>query len=146
MSIKTRIRNLKKFRKNLNVIIGNSFKENEHILIDANVEDQLFEKGIDNKGEKLLPYSPITIKDKKEKGQPTNRTTTRDTGKFHASFFQKVQKLTIEYGATDSKAGEIIERYGDQIYGLTDENLSDFIHTIVKDDIIKAFRAELRKG
>ena len=43
-----------------------------------------------------------------------------DTGAFHKSFLLKREKDSVEMLASDAKTGELIERYGKDILGLTD--------------------------
>ena len=60
-------------------------KDTQDFLIDT-LQDQLFTTGEDGDGVSLGNYSPITIKIKKRKGQPTDRITLKDTGAFYDSY------------------------------------------------------------
>ncbi len=60
-------------------------KDTQDFLIDT-LQDQLFTTGEDDDGVSLGDYSPITVKIKKRKGQPTDRITLKDTGAFYDSY------------------------------------------------------------
>ena len=100
-------------------------KKNEYVITDMNSEDQLYEKGINRLGVNIMdyaPYSPLTIEIKKEKGQPYNRVTLRDEGDFEQSFYVESNKQKFTIKAADWKTEDLIQRYGRQILGLTEEN------------------------
>jgi hypothetical protein len=106
-------------------LIQSIILENEYVITDMNSEDQLYEQGINRLGVNIMdyaPYSPLTIEIKKEKGQPYNRVTLRDEGDFEQSFYvgADTQQFTIK--AADWKTEDLIQRYGRQILGLTEEN------------------------
>lgn len=99
--------------------------ENEYVITDMNSEDQLYEQGINRLGVNIMdyaPYSPLTIEIKKEKGQPYNRVTLRDEGDFEHSFYVEADTQQFTIKAADWKTEDLIQRYGRQILGLTEEN------------------------
>lgn len=107
-------------------------------IIDANAEEQLFEQGINRLGVDIIdymPYSPLTISIKEEKGQPTNRVTLRDEGNFESSFYLEVGDKQFEIKASDFKTEDLIKKYGRQILGLTDENIAVLIWKYVYPDL-----------
>lgn len=109
-------------------------KDNDNIAIDLNTDSQLFDKGIDSKGNSLPgPYAPFTIDEKKVKNQPTDRITLRDTGEFHDGFFMRTTSFPIEIDSSDSKTGELKSQWGDDIFGLTNESQSEFNDHILPD-------------
>ena len=75
------------FFENIDSIIFDITKEKEtqDFLIDV-LQDQLFTTGEDGNGLSLGEYSPITVKIKQSKGQPTDRITLKDTGAFYNSY------------------------------------------------------------
>lgn len=133
-------RNLKEFQRSLPEIVLESVKANENEVIDLNTEEQLFQQGIGADGQPLTPtYRPLTISIKQSKGQPTDRVTLRDEGDFHRSFFISYGNDSFALGASDSKAQKLEKKYGKEIFGLTDQSLSDAIQ-IVKPDIFSKSR------
>ena len=106
-------------------LIQSIILENEYIITDMNSEDQLYEQGINRLGVNIMdyaPYSPLTIEIKKEKGQPYNRVTLRDEGDFEQSFYVEADRQQFTIKAADWKTEDLIQRYGRQILGLTEEN------------------------
>ena len=92
-------------------------------IIQMNTEDQLFDKGIDSKGESLGEYSPFTIELKKLDGQRYDHITLKDEGDFYKSFRVSVNKVTIEITADPIKDGNnLFDDFGEDIIGLTDES------------------------
>lgn len=106
-------------------LIQSIILENEYVITDMNSEYQLYEQGINRLGVNIMdyaPYSPLTIEIKKEKGQPYNRVTLRDEGDFEHSFYVEADTQQFTIKAADWKTEDLIQRYGRQILGLTEEN------------------------
>jgi len=102
----------------------------------------LFAEGSDAEGNLLQSYHPITIEYKEMVGQPTDRTTLRDTESFHNSFFLDASKFPLRISATDSKQGELMDKYGEDIFGLDDESQAEFNEYIL-DDIQETLKKAL---
>jgi hypothetical protein len=134
------IAGLKSLPERLNETMVTVIKENETIIVELNSEEQLFEQGITRQGVHIsdyAPYSPVTIEIKKEKGQPTNRVTLRDEGDFEQSFFIEYTDTGFEIKASDWKAANLTIAYGDEIMGLTEENLQELIKQYILPELIK---------
>ena len=115
------------------VIISNILKDAEfqRFIIDLNTEEQLFEKGIDSLGASLGDYSDFTKVVKGIKGQRIDHITLEDTGDFYKSFAIKVQNggfLIVADGQKEDT--NLLEEYGKEVLGLTDENLQIVIDAI----------------
>lgn len=122
------------------VILYRVITENEAYIIDMNAEDQLYEQGINRLGVDIMdyrPYSPLTIQIKEEKGQPTNRVTLRDEGDFESSFYLEINRTQFEIKAADFKTEDLVKKYGRQILGLTDENISSLIWQYIYPDVLE---------
>jgi len=103
--------------------------EVKDMIIDLNTEKQLYEKGINSLGRSLGRYSEITIMIKKFEGKPFDRVTLKDTGDFYRTFKVEVRKGEIVISANTIKDDDdLIEKYGSEIIGLTDENLEKLIN------------------
>ena len=106
---------------------------NEDFILDLN-KSQLNDEGVNAKGEEIMnyaPYSPYTIKLKKGKGQPFDRVTLRDTGKFQAGFKLVVTPKTFRVTSSDGKAPGLIEKYGPYIFGLTPASKEKLIQDVL---------------
>ena len=120
--------------------------DNEAYIIDMNAEEQLFEQGINRLGVEIsdyAPYSPVTIAIKEAKGQPTNRVTLRDEGDFESSFYLEVGDKQFEIKASDFKTEDLIKKYGRQILGLTDENISILIWKYIFPDLMAETKKQI---
>lgn len=96
----------------------------EKEIVEMNTEYQLFKRGENALGVSMktyAPYKPVTIQIKKDKGQPTDRVTLRDTQAFQKSFFIFADNKAAWFKATDKKAQKLYDKYG-EIFGLTVEN------------------------
>lgn len=114
-------------------------QDNEAYIIDMNAEIQLYEQGVNNLGVNIMdyaPYAPLTIAIKKQKGQPTNRVTLRDTGDFYSSFYLEINDAQFEVKAADDKTDSLMRKYGRQILGLTDANIASLIWDYIYPDIM----------
>lgn len=77
-------------------------------------------------------YKPFTIAIKKEKGQPTDRVTLKDTGEFHRSIFVKFTKDTIIIDSDNDLRDKLVEKYGITIFGLTKQNKEALVRILQK--------------
>ena len=137
MNIQQKIKELEKIKVDLPnqaKIISTKYKD---VILDYIREKQLFEKGIDGKGNRLLEYKPFTIAIKKSKGEVYNRTTLHDTG----SFTDKMNLIYTDQNAigifsTDIKAPELIEKYGEAVFILTVDNQKEINEQIFLKNLI----------
>lgn len=120
---------------------SDAITEHEKEILDLN-KKQLYEFGHNPLGISIGSYTPKTIAIKKEKGQPYDRVTLRDTGDFYAAFHLSVDKAGFTISSTDWKTEELLEKYGN-VFGLTEENrlyvawhfLFPFVLNFVKENI-----------
>jgi len=132
----------------LNMVILEAVRDNEHVVIDMNAEKQLFEEGITSHGISIAsyaPYSQVTIDIKRAKGQPVNRVTLRDEGDFQHSFFVYYGSDYFQISASDWKTEELKMLYGDDILGLTEENRQQLTIDIIVPYVLNKLRY-VRKG
>ena len=131
-AIQSMIDALREFRQREGEYILGSVRENEAAVIDMNAEEQLFEKGENRLGVSIAdyrPYSPVTIEEKRMRGQPYNRVTLRDTGDFESSFYIRYSGDSFEITASDGKTDYLVRKYGIEIFGLNRDNLDELIRT-----------------
>ena len=69
---------------------------------------------------------------KKEKGQPTDRVTLKDTGEFHRSIFVKFEGDKIIIDSDNDLRDKLVKKYGATIFGLTKQNKQALIKIIEK--------------
>lgn len=98
------------------------------------MQERLFGTGTNSDGTEIRPfYTRYTQEIKEEKGQPYDRVTLKDTGAFYAAMYAEADGDKVVFGSTDEKTDEdtgdifltqerLEEKYGDRIFGLTEEN------------------------
>lgn len=112
----------------VNRVLEETISENDLVIQSIQVNDQLFEKGEDSKGSIIRPaYTPLTIKIKLSKGQPTDRVTWRDTGKLHKNVKVIARSNEFEIIADVEYANELIEKYGEDVLGIQDDLMKSFL-------------------
>ena len=150
MSFKNKISQIRQVKRRLNDFIGQSALKNSNIIEDAIAQDQLFEKGIDGLRRTLGQYAPSTIQFKRTiagalgRSTRTDHITLKDTGAFHKSIKVKLGSdgLTIDSDPVKEDTN-LLDEFGEEILFLTEENLNDFRHNFLLDDLRTSIRAAL---
>lgn len=144
------IRNLEYRLRKFDEILADSLEEVvrslESVIIDYISQKQLYDKGINGAGVEIMsyaPYRPRTIKNKIRKGQPTNRVTLKDTGKFYNSFRVAFEPGGFRVEATDVKTAKLVEKYGPKIFRLTNENLGSLLRDYIRPILTERLKAQL---
>ena len=134
------------FRDSFVGYVKEELLDNEAIIIDMNVEDQLFEKGITSNNVRIdsyAPYAPLTLAIKKAKNQPTSRVTLRDEGDFHSSFYLEFTDDSFTIKASDEKAEYLEFAYGSDIFGLTPENREELTEYYLRPALLAKLKEHL---
>lgn len=134
---------LQEFEQSIESNIADIVRKYDYIIIDMNVQDQLYERGIDRNGNSLPEYLPITVRVKQTRGQPFDRTTLRDTGEFHRSWTIRIADTFFEIVPEDIKTELLVAKYGEEIIGLTDENFNEFCWEYVYPELLQKLRDSL---
>lgn len=93
--------------------------------------DQLLKRGVDANEEVIGYYSQLTESISNGRKKFNTHYTLKDTGEFFASMFVTVLKDSFIIDADGQKGKDnLFEKYGDEIIGLTDENLQKVIERI----------------
>lgn len=113
-------------------------------LADHNVMN--LEQGKNSSGEFITPHysDPKYYELKKAIGMiPSNGSPDlKLTGDFHEGIFAKTQNNDIFFNSSDSKAGMLQDVYGDEIYGVQENQLID----IIDGDMPETIDKHLMKG
>lgn len=106
-------------------------------IIELNTKNQLYEMGVNSKGESIGDYSIKTIGIKEEKGQITDHVTLNDTGAFYESFSVVLNSsFDFEISANVIKdTSNLIEDWGKEILGLNEDSLK-LLRVKVKEILI----------
>lgn len=138
---------LRKFRDILPDTLIDIIWANRDLIVSTIAETQLYEQGINGRGREIMsyaPYRPSTIKRKIKKGQPTNRVTLRDTGKFHGSMFLVVDEDGFYITSDDEKTKYLIKKYGDEIFRLTNENFNTLLRDVIRRELTKKLKETIQ--
>ena len=118
-------------------------KENSEQIIELNTDNQLYDGGINSDGGLLRPYSPTTILFKRQQGRPYNRTTLFDNGDFYRGFKIKYNYPMLSLYSTDEKSSDLMDKYGDNIFGLTTENSKILNYEIIQPELHEFIKKHL---
>jgi len=119
-------------------------KAKEQFILNLNRNAQLMQ-GIDSKGDKIAPeYKPFTVQIKQLIGQPYDRVTLFYSGKFYAKFKIIYNKdMSFEIISTEQKTPKLMDKYGDDIFGLTKENQQILNEKIILPELWKFLKTYL---
>lgn len=139
---------LRAFRDNLPDMLEEIVKEKEDVIVSAIADDQLYRRGINGMGVKIMsyaPYRPRTIKKKLKKGQPTTRVTLRDTGKFHGMMRVVFDSEGFYVTSDDVKTEFLTAKYGETIFRLADYNLNRILRVHIRREFVKRLKKAIKK-
>jgi len=139
----------------VNAMIEDSFKTPAVIAEVKRLNNEQLDQGIDAKGKQMRTYkakypdvyAKYTIKKKQEKGQPYNRVTLKDTGKFREGLKVKSYPGHASIlGDTNKPKGDMMDNIDvNEALGVTDENKSELIQ-VLRPVLHKAIRNEILKS
>lgn len=139
---------LRAFKDSLPMLLEDIVHDKEDVIVSAIADDQLYRRGINGKGRKIMDYMPYTagtIKNKKRKGQPTTRVTLRDTGAFHESMYVVFDSEGFYITASDEKTQGLVEKYGEEIFRLTDKNFTRIIRSHIRKELVKRLKRAIKQ-
>lgn len=140
------IKFLNDVERDLFPVLQQTINTDRDVIEDFVTEDQLFERGVDGDNKKLRGYARTTIRIKNRKGQPTDRTTLRDTRRFHNSLFVEGFPLAFEVSSDVEYTKYLTtmgNRYGINILKPSIQNMTiffdDFYIPNLKQDVNSKF-------
>lgn len=139
---------LRIFKDSLPTLLEDIVRSKEDVIVSAIADDQLYRRGINGRGEKIMDYAPYaarTIENKKRKGQPTTRVTLRDTGDFHKSMHVIFDSEGFYVTSDDEKAKYLVKKYGGEIYKLTDKNFTRIARSHIRKELVKRLKQAIRR-
>lgn len=145
MIFERQIKFLNELEKQQFQILMTSVNQHDEIIKNYIVELQLFKKGVDRNEKRLKGYAPSTIRYKIRKGQPFDRTTTRDEGDLHASFTVEAFPDYIQFSSDVSHAKYVVQRYGENIFKPTLENMKSFFEKFFIPDFKNYINGQFAK-
>lgn len=139
---------LRAFKDNLPTMLEDIIRDKEDVIVSAIADAQLYRRGINGRGEKIMSYAPYaasTIKKKRKKGQPTTRVTLKDTGAFHESMYVVFDSEGFYIISDDEKTKYLIKKYGKEIFRLTDENFNRILRSHIRKELVKRLKRAIRR-
>lgn len=138
-------RTVSELKSSLNQIVKETFEKNGYVIKEIQTQKQLYQ-GEDSKGSFIRPaYKPMTIRIKMKKGQPTDRVTLKDTGKFYNSIKVIANETFVEVTTSIEYSKELFKKYGDNILGIQEELLRDFAEQYILPNIKHSFNDKLTR-
>lgn len=123
-------------RLNMTELVIEGMEQHPDELADMNRKQM--DEGVLKTGAPITPeYTPLTKFLKAEKGQPFDRVTLQDTGSFKSRMFLKIEGESFDFDSDDSKAGQLKSKYGDEIFGLTDEHKQEAWQDLVQPEVVR---------
>ena len=148
-SLRNLIYRLRKYREILDSELKEEIMRNKDVIINMIITEQLYNLGIEGRGIEIWSYQPYTastIRRKHKKGQPYDRVTLKDTGKFYASLDIVFDDNGFYVTSSDSKAQGLLEKYGKTIFRLTNENLKTLLNDYIRPSLKEKFKAYIQNG
>lgn len=115
-------------------------KDHEAEIVDLNTIQLM--NGLDAKGKSLGEYSSKSYAEFKRRLNPKGVVDLRLEQDFHDSIFLETDKFPVYSNATDSKTGDLIKKYGEDILD-TPEKDKEVVSEIIKPDTISFFQTEV---
>ncbi len=140
-----KIKAVKQFQKRTDEIVLDAIEEQKHIVFAMNFHDQLDQDGVNSDNVQLQsynPYSPAYLKRKQQQRKYRGYVDLRQEGNFAQSGKLNRRPKEIEIDNTDFKKDYLVGMYGEEILGLTDDNLEIMKEEFVQPKLVE----ELRKA
>jgi hypothetical protein len=136
-TLKKSIASLKRFRFEAELL--RILRDNDNLIIDLNTDDQLFKFGIDSEGNKLQAYRSAAYAQLKAQLNPNHVTDLKLEGDFYKGMRVDASKFPVFMENDDPKAAALVQKYGEAILGLTDENMGELSAQIL-EEVIQSLR------
>lgn len=142
-----RFRQAKEATESVN--IQQCLKDEEEFILDLIRQDQLYNRGVNTLGIEISsyqPYAPYTKGQKASQGESPDRVTLRDTGAFHDSLYLEFSETQFEVKARDSKSKDLLDKYGEEVLGLTAKNMEKVREDVIRPYLEEQFRKRILNG
>lgn len=144
-SIRNLVYRLRKFKPVLEGYLKEEVENREDFLVSC-IQLQL-DMGLDGYYDEIKPpYAPRTIQNKIRKGQPTNRVTLKDTGKFYNSLHVDFDNDGFRIVSNDEKAKYLLAKYGNAIFRLQNEDISRFLRIYIRPVLAERMKEYIENG
>lgn len=144
MDITDVIKRLEVFKREIYAEVREIVKDEKKQLLTHIANEQMYSRGEDADSAKITPaYAPSTIRYKKRKGQPTDRVTLRDTGRFHKTLKLKAKPKEAEIFSQVKYARFLLKKYGGKVLGVQRPKIDSFSQKTVMPQLTENLRKRL---
>lgn len=108
---------------------------------------RLFNESKDADGDRLPYYKSIGYSSIKNKMNPSlgfGKPDLKNEGDFYRGFFVKVTKEEFELDSKDDKSGELKKKYGDKIFGLSEDHIEEFSKEFFNEALIENINKKMK--
>jgi len=143
---------IKELEALINPTMQKVFDKYDYVIHDYQTDEQLFKKGERSDGSIIRNirtgegYTPYTIKLKKQKGQPTNRVTWKDTGRLHKEIKVIANDEFVVIKTSVPYADKLFKKYGDDVLGIQKEFLEKFLDLYILPTLKEEFDDTIAKS
>lgn len=135
---------LRKFKPILEQCLREELERHEKEIVDM-IRSQL-QLGITGFEEFILPpYSQRTIERKLKKGQPIDRVTLYDTGKFYESLQIEFTEKGFRIVSDSQYSTYLLAKYGEEVLRLTNEHLTELLKQYIRPNLTKKLKEYLNE-
>lgn len=131
MTLKEYSRKLRDNARNIERDLLDILAKHEEYILDLNREQMM--RGIKSDGESIGEYKSESYEIMKELFNPRKVVDLRLTGSFHNEMYLVLEEMPGSIWSKDEKTEMLVNRYGREIFGLTDENKERIKRRIEKD-------------
>jgi len=128
-------------------IFSDVIAKNEDHLIQLN-QNQLYKDSSDSEGNQLQQYNSLEYAREKESMNPSvgfRNTDLYYTGAFYRGWSLLITNSEFLFDSSDSKTSDLIEKYGQNIFGLSAKNIESFTVDIFTNDFFTELNNQLAK-
>lgn len=133
------IEDLLNISKNLDKFVADTIAKNEGRIVGL-IKNRLYQRGVDGDGKSLGSYSPGYEALKRKEGKRASHITLRDEGDFYKGIFAKFKDGIFSTGSTDSKTPSLVQRYGEGILKLNEQEQNLLIDRIIEQALQEHIR------
>lgn len=107
-------------------VVKTTLGEKRELMPELNRDQMMHGKRADG-SDIEPPYTYFTRLEKKKRGMDPNVVTLYDRGDFHRGIYVDIGSDSLEIDSMDSKSDSLKEKYGESIFGLTNESKAEFL-------------------
>lgn len=132
---------LRKFSDNVPKMLEGIVRSKEDEIVEmVQTQLQMGYNGDEEFIDDYMPYTPYTVKRKKQKGQPWTKVTLKDTGAFYKGMHIVFDEGGFYVTSSDGKTEDLKEKYKPTIFRLANDNLSELLTDHIREEFIRRIK------